>query len=219
MNKVFYNDKEIENFDNALGYIITINGKNNKLYLNEFQGPGKIYIYIDGDNCNLKIGKNNIIKNDIGINFWDTATNRPFGSYISIGDNNFFNGTNNSIIAPLSTKIIIGDGNLFAGNIIFWGRNDHIIYDKNTKKRINIDYDIIIGNSNWICQNVSFLPKGAIGNNSVVAYGSIVNKAITKNNVILAGSPIRIKKKHINWSRSSDYEQIDFESNVNILKK
>ena len=210
-----FEEKLVESVDSIEGFKITLNGDNNVLYLNPFKGKANIYISIDGSDCLFKFGKNNTVNNDIGINFWATATNKP-QSEIIIGDNNYFNGSNNSIIAPLNTKIEIGNDNLFAGSITFWGRNDHIIYDTKTKKRVNVDKDIIIGNSNWICQNTTFLPKGQIGNNCVVGYGSIINRRLIKDNTLIAGMPAKIRKKHINWSRSSDYDLKDFENNNNI---
>ena len=216
MNKIFFKGELVETIDDIEGFKISINGDNNILFLNEFKGKSTIYISIDGNNCTFSFGENNIVNNDVGINFWGTCTNKPDGSEIRIGNNNYFNGSNNSIIAPLNTKILIGDGNLFAGNITFWGRNDHIIYDIKTKKRLNKDRDILIGDSNWICQNVTFLPKGQIGNNCVVGFGSIVNCNLIKNNTLIVGVPAKIKKKKINWSRSTDYDSIDFEDNNNI---
>ena len=80
------------------------------------------------------------------------------GSNVEIGNNNFFNGSNIVIISPLNTSLKIGNGNLIAGNITFWARNDHVIYDIKSRKRLNYDRNIIIGNENWIGQNSTFLP-------------------------------------------------------------
>lgn len=215
-NKIYLNDELIEDVKSLRQYRITLNGNNNELKLNEFEGNALVYISIDGDNCKFQIGINNIIKNDLSINYWNTADQIVNGSEIYIGNNNFFNGSNIVLIAPLNTKLSIGNGNLFAGSITFWARNDHIIYDRRTKKRLNNDSDISIGDNNWIAQNVSFLPGGNIKSNSVVAYGSLVNKEINKSNVLLAGVPIKIKHKNIDWSRASKQENIDYENNIEI---
>lgn len=217
MNKIFLNDDLISDYSNLKQYSLTINGDNNTLKLNDFEGNARVYISVDGDNSIFEIGKGNTIKNDLSINYWNTADQRVNGSCIKIGDNNFFNGSNNVIIAPLNTKVVIGSGNLFAGSIMIWARNDHIIYDLKTKKRLNIDRDIIIGDNNWIGQNTTVLPGGSLCDNSVVGYGTLLNKRIKKSNVLVAGVPAEIKRKKINWSRASLYDNIDFDKNLNII--
>lgn len=216
MNKVYLNNKLINNLDDLKQYKITLNGSNNIIKINDFEGNALIYVSIDGNNCEFLFGKGNIVRNDLNINFWSTADSKPNGSKIKIGDSNFFNGTNIIFISPLNTNIIVGNGNLFAGNISFWGRNDHVIYDVKKHVRRNIDRDILIGNNNWIGQNNCFLPGASIGNNSVVGYGSLINKKISKNNVIIAGAPARVKVKNINWSRASKMENVDFFDNIKI---
>lgn len=218
MNKVYLNGKIIESYSDLLQFRITINGDNNELFLNDFEGNAIVYISIDGNNSKFSLGKNNIIKNDLSINFWNTADQQVDGSAIEIGNNNFFNGSNIVIISPINTSVLIGDGNLFAGNITVWGRNDHIIYNKFTKKRLNYDKNIVIGNSNWIGNNVTFLPGGCIPNYSVVGFGSLVNKSIKKDNSLIAGIPVKIKRKNICWSRASLEKNIDFENYIDIKK-
>lgn len=216
MNKIYFNGKEITDLNELMQFRITLKGDNNTININSFSGPAIIYVYIEGDFCTFNFGKDNIVNNDIGINFWGAPGNKPNNSEIIIGNNNYFNGSNITIISPLNTKIIIGDSNLFAGSLIFWGRNDHIIYDIKTRKRLNQDRDIIIGNNNWICQEVKFLPGANIGDNNVIGFGSLINKAFNKDNTLIAGKPAKVKKKKINWSRSSNYDLIDFENNIKI---
>ena len=216
MNKIYLNNVLVKEYENLKQFKLTINGDNNVLKLYDFEGPALVYIYIDGDYNKFKFGKNNIVRNDLSINYWRTADQRPLNSEIIIGNNNFFNGSSIVFIAPLTKSLKIGNGNLFAGNICFWARNDHIIYDCKTKKRLNDDQNIIVGNNNWICQNVSFLPGGKIKNNSIVAYGSLVNKGIKESHVLLAGTPVNIKKSGVNWSRASKIENVDFKNNLNV---
>jgi acetyltransferase-like isoleucine patch superfamily enzyme len=172
-----------------------------------------------GVNNRFSFGKGNVVNNSIGINFWGAPGVEPHGSEIVIGDYNYFNGSGNSIIGPLTTKIKIGNKNLFAGNIVIWGRNDHIIYDIETRKRLNADKDIDLGSSNWICEKVTVLPGASLGENSVLGLGSVLNKPIKKNNVLIAGVPAVIKKEGINWSRACNYDEVDFDDNINLKRK
>lgn len=216
MNKIYLNNEEVLNYVELKQFRLTINGDDNELFLNNFEGDAIIYISIDGNNNRFKIGTNNIIKNDLSINFWNVADREVNGSNVEIGNNNFFNGSNIVIISPLNTTLKIGNGNLIAGNITFWARNDHVIYDIKSRKRLNYDRNIIIGNENWIGQNATFLPGAEIMNNTVIGYGTLVNKKIRKNNVLIAGVPAKIKRKNINWSRASNENNIDFQNNLNI---
>lgn len=218
-NKIYINGKRVFKLPKESKFYLNINGKNNKIKLNDFNGNGNVYINLTGENCTFSFGKYNVVNNDLVFNYLATCTSNLINSKICIGDNNLFNGTNNLFIAPINTKIVIGNGNMFAGNITFWGRNDHIIYDLNTKKRLNVDEDIIIGDNNWICQNVSFLPGGQIDNNNVVGYGSLVNRKLRTSNSLIAGVPIEIKRENINWSRAANYENIDFENCLNVKER
>lgn len=135
------------------------------------------------------------------------------------GNNNFFNGQNNKIISPITTNLHIGNGNLFASDITIWGRNDHVIYDIDTGEQLNGDKQIYIGDNNWVCNNVSFLPGGIIKNNCVVGYGTLLNKEFCQNNVLIAGAPPKVRRENINWSVSSDIDRIDKNNNLKIKEK
>ena len=53
---------------------------------------------------------------------------------------------------------------------------------------------IKVGDNVWICGNVTVLAGVSIGDNSVIAAGSLVNKDIPPN-VLAAGNPCKIVKK------------------------
>lgn len=219
MNEVFLDGEIVRDCSALEQFKISMSGKNNRLELKSFSGSGKVYIYISGKNNLFSFGSGNTVKNDIAINFWGAPEKEPSGSQIIIGNGNYFNGSGNSIIGPLTTSIIIGNGNLFAGNIKIWGRNDHIVYDCNSKERLNNDADINLGSNNWICEAATILPGAGLKDNSILALGSILNKDIPKSNVLIAGVPAKIKREGVNWSRACNYEDIDFKNNMNILKR
>lgn len=218
-NIVTYNNRKIKNQEVIENCVITVNGQNNKIILNSTKGKGKIYLYLEGNNCTLSIGKNNIINHDLYISFLATSTDIPNKIKIEIGNNNFFNGQNNKIVSPITTNLYIGNGNLFASDITIWGRNDHVIYDIDTGEQLNEDKPIYIGDNNWICNNVSILPGGKIKNNCVVGYGTLLNKEFSQNNVLIAGAPPKVRRENINWSVSSDINRIDKKNNLKIKEK
>ena len=98
----------------------------------------------------------------------------------------------------------IGNHNLFANGVLFLGRNDHGIFDKNTHELLNKDYDIICGDRNWICKDTEFYPKAVIQDDSVVAAHTVVNKEFRESNILVAGIPGTVKKRNIIWNVSCD---------------
>jgi len=92
-----------------------------------------------------------------------------------------------------------GGGNLQIGEwcqiasfvIIATGNHNidgNLYYDNCTCK------DIIIGNNVWIASNAIILPGVKIGNNSVVAAGSVVSKNVPDNTVVGGVPAIKIGK-------------------------
>lgn len=145
---------------------------------------------IKGSNCNIKIKGNRIIKNS---KFELLDSNNS----LVIGTNTGFNN-NRILIAGLGNRIEIGNECLFAENAELWASDTHSILDIETNERLNPDLPIIIENNVWICNRVLVMKGVTIGENSVIASGSIVTKDIVKN-VIAAGIPASIIKKNIKW--------------------
>jgi maltose acetyltransferase len=78
--------------------------------------------------------------------------------------------------------------------------DSHKIYDKDTNKRINEGKSVNIGNHVWLGMRAVILKGVNIGNNSIVAGGSIVTKDV-KANTIVSGSPARQIKENVYWTR------------------
>lgn len=69
--------------------------------------------------------------------------------------------------------------------------------DPHSKNFETISKPVIIKKNAWICADVTILPGVTIGENSVVAAKSIVNKSINDNE-IWGGNPARYIKKRLN---------------------
>lgn len=111
------------------------------------------------------------------------------GAVISIQDNCFFN--DNCIIVAKG-KIEIGSNTIFGPNVQIFDHDHRYTDDMN-------DYvckDIQIGENCWIGANCILLKGIVIGNNSVVAAGTIVTKSIPDNSIVRNERKILIYEKH-----------------------
>lgn len=171
---------------------ITINGNNNTIYLGNMNYLIDTKIKIEGNNNEIVLGEGNYInKGDFYI---EDSSNK-----LNIGNKTIFAG-NVHLALTEGKEIVIGDKCLFSSNVVFRTGDSHSILN-GEGKRINYAKDIHIGNHVWFTQNTTVLKGVRIGNDTVVATGSIVTKEIKESNVILAGNPANIIKTNINWTQ------------------
>lgn len=86
--------------------------------------------------------------------------------------------------------ITIGDGSLIGHNVVLATIN----HDFNPEKRGDmVPSPIVIGKNVWIGANATILPGITVGDNSIIAAGSVVTKDVPQNSVV-AGVPAKIIK-------------------------
>ncbi len=98
------------------------------------------------------------------------------------------------------SKVLIGEGCMFANDIDIRTGDSHVIVDARSGKRLNPARDVVIGGHVWIAPHVVILKGLTVGDNSVVATGSVVTKSCQPG-VILAGNPAEVIKTGIIWKR------------------
>lgn len=137
--------------------------------------------------------RNSIIKKlfgKVGIKFTiEQNFQCDLGSNIEVGDN-FYAGYN-CVILDIA-KVIIGNDCMIASNVGIYTAG-HSVQPHNRSKN-GFAMPITIGNNVWIGGNSVILPGVTIGDNSIIAAGSVVTKDVGPN-VIVAGAPARVLKK------------------------
>ena len=170
---------------------IKISGDNNILYIGKNTLLRDSNIFIKGNNNILYIGDDCVVNNTSII-----LDNE--GAEIKIGNKTSI--AKAQIVSLEPYKIEIGEDCMLSYDIEIRNTDSHKIYDKDTNKRINEGKSVNIGNHVWLGMRAVILKGVNIGNNSIVAGGSIVTKDV-KANTIVSGSPARQIKESVYWTR------------------
>lgn len=207
-------------------------GKNSKFHIGDsFRfGSGSKDFKAYGSN-NLSVGDNSsfyiedyfVLENDssfslenkcevyIGKNFYASEGFRLFvlnNAKVSIGDS-FSIGPRGCIIVPDFSRVLIGNDCMFSFYVNVVGNDGHTIFNVNNKEPINAirGRQIIIGNHVWIGINSTILYNSEIGEGSIIGAQSVVKNKIP-NNCIAIGSPAKVIRKDVAWSRKDMAEDI-----------
>ena len=170
---------------------IIVEGSNNILYINKETLLTNSYIKIKGNNNRISIGSNCCLKNLI-------IDMKNENSVIKIGDKTTIEEARVTSFEPY--KIEIGEDCMFSADIVIMNTDVHRIYDVDTGLKTNQGKEISIGNHVWLGIRTTVLKGVSIGDNSIVAAGSIVTKDV-KANTIVSGNPAKQIKENKNWSR------------------
>ena len=103
----------------------------------------------------------------------------------------------NSLINTMSGEVYIGD-NTFCGHNVSIITGTHDVRERNERRKdfASAGNDIEIGNGVWLCSDSTILGPCRIGNNAVVAAGSVVLPGtIIGEDELWAGTPAVYKKK------------------------
>jgi acetyltransferase-like isoleucine patch superfamily enzyme len=119
---------------------------------------------------------------------------------LQVGSNTTMVDVHIAVTEP-GSRVVIGEDCMLANDIDIRTGDSHAIIDPATGQRLNPPADVILGNHVWIAPHVVILKGVRIGDNSIVATGSVVTKSCEPG-VILAGNPAVEIKTGISWSRS-----------------
>jgi len=168
--------------------------------------------------CPIRYGLIQIGYGNVGIfdkkmsrTIWDVCGNVTFCGYGTIGhgskimvasEGELIFGGKLKISAEVSfivfKKIQIGYNCYMAWETLLMDTDFHKIKNE-SGEIINKPKPIIIGDYVWIGCKCVVLKGAVIPNNTVIALNSLVNKELTKENCLYAGSPVKCVKENISW--------------------
>lgn len=184
----------------------------------EFKGNHNIFICKDEltlKDCNIRFtGSNSVIY--IDKNNYPISINMRVGndSVIYIGKKCYTNKTSH-IYATERKNVIIGDEILLSFDSYFRTADPHIIYDCNTKERINFSKSILVGDKVWIGQQSLLLKGTIIGSGSIIGGHSVVSNKIIKSNSLYAGNPAKKIREQVFYASPQSTHDLNEEEEMN----
>lgn len=97
-----------------------------------------------------------------------------------------------------TTKISIGDDNMYGWNISFNTTDGHHVYENGMQKPM--EGEIAIGNHVWIASHCHVSKNTYITDDCVVAQNSLVGKRFETPKCLIGGMPAKILKNNFTWS-------------------
>lgn len=167
-------------------------------------------------------GKNNIIFCESNVKLWGcnivfkgnnsliylSSSNGYCLNVQIVHDSVLFIGKNNDLIPPIHINVqehqnlIIGDDCSIGSNTNIRTGDAHIIYDRESKTRLNMGSSVVIGDHVWLGHQI-YVDKGvSIGSGAVVENNShIPSNATLKSNTIYSGNPVNLIKSDVFFTK------------------
>ena len=195
-NNIVYHFIPYKNLDN---HIHLIKATNCTLYIARLAQLQNCRIFIHGNNSSLFIGDSLMGNADIFV---------YEKSCVYIGNRIYINGHGGrqAIRCSGHSNIIIGNNCAISTDVEITTTDVHLIYDKNTRARINTEASIFIGDHVWLSREVKVFKKARISSGCICAARSIVTGHTYPPNSLISGVPGIIRKAgEIFWLSPSSY--------------
>ena len=158
---------------------------------------------------NVKLGNCNILfKGNNSLIYLSSSQSTYSLNMQVVHDSVVFIGKNNDLIPPISINVqehqnlIIGDDCSIGSNTNIRTGDAHIIYDRESKTRLNMGSSVVIGDHVWLGHQI-YVDKGVtIGSGAVVENNShIPSNATLKSNAIYSGNPVNLIRNDVFFTK------------------
>lgn len=192
MDKIIDDNNKIVGNINLDNSNIKFIGKNNILYVDNGFTLVNSSIEFRGDNSLVYLCKTND-KLTIDVKIYNNST-------LYFGKNMWINKGIKIVISE-ETNVFFGCDCLVSYDTCIRTGDPHIIYDINTRKRVNHSKSVYIGDHVWIGQHVMILKNTMIGSGSVIGAMSLVTNKKYSSNSVYAGTPAKKVRSDIYFSK------------------
>ena len=168
--------------------LISFYGKNNILYCEKD---------VNIVNSNIRfLGNNSLV--------YLSSSKSAYPLILQIFNNSLFYIGKDCMLSPTLSinvqeqkHIVIGDECVVGSNVDIRTSDPHVIYDCNTKKRINHSKSVYIGDHVMLGQK-TYIGKGTfVGSGSILDNNTYAVNVFLKSNNLYWGNPVRILKKEV----------------------
>ena len=185
---------------------ININGEGNIIVIENGAKMKGCVLKINGDNSLLYLSKSK---------HWyylDATVNNNTAVYF--GKNCYFNGRM-TVVTSERQNVFVGKDGLFSYGICIRTADPHLVYDCNTKQRLNHSASVLIGDHVWLGQAVMLLKGTQIGSGSIIGAGAVCAGKKVHSNTSFAGNPARLIRENVFFTNKCVHSWTEDVSNEN----
>jgi acetyltransferase-like isoleucine patch superfamily enzyme len=190
--------KTLNDITSISGLTIHLGGKNNVIKILSNKNFHNTVLAVDGENNIVTIEKDIHCIDGVMFFIGNHYNNRMF----YLGKNAMIMSGTNIYLEEHNARMTIGNNFLCSNNVLVQNSDGHVICDINTGYTINkASKDFVISDNVWLGRGSAVLKNAYIPKGAIVGARSVVTKQYYEENIVLAGSPAKIVKSNIKWSR------------------